>query len=212
MNVGDMPLLLGAGGRSSRMGRAKHLLGFRGEPWILWQLRRFAAAGGWRVLVVLPGALDEASDLEWLGEAGLLGLRLKHVVQGAPDSPMSVSLRLAAQWAVVEGAGGAFWLPVDVPAPGAALWRDLAVAADTRGCEAAVPQDGGHPVWLGRYLLQRLADAPDKGLRLDELLREQDWNGVLARGAVADPCCRINLNTPEDWAEWLQAADGLLGE
>lgn len=205
MSTADIPLLLGAGGRSRRMGRPKHLLPYRGAPWILWQLRRFAASGGWRVLVVLPEALDESRDLEWLGEAGALGLRLKTLVQPDTAAPMSSSLRLAAQWAVLEGAGGAFWLPVDVPAPGPELWRDLAAAATTRGCEAAVPEGGGHPVWLGRYVLQRLADAPGEGQRLDLLLRELDFDGSLARGAADDPCCRVNLNTPEEWVAWTRA-------
>lgn len=210
MNVVDTPLLLCAGGRSSRMGSPKHMLIFQNEPWILWQLRRFAQAGGWRALVILPLGTDEDESRSWLGMAGLLGLSVKLCTQPNPEAPMSDSLRLAARWSVVEGLGGAFWLPVDVPAPAPLLWRDLLVDAGTRSCEAVSPKDGGHPVWLSRYTLQRLADAQDEGLRLDELLRELEWDGRLVRGRVDDPCCRLNLNTPELWSEWLECSAGLI--
>jgi len=192
------------------MGSPKHLLDFEGAPWILWQLRRFAEAGGWRVLALLPAGADEAESRPWLSRAGLMGLSVKFLLQPRPEAPMSDTLRLAARWCVVEGLGGAFWLPVDVPAPAPLLWRDLLADAGTRECEAAVPLDGGHPAWLSRYTLQRLADAPDEGLRLDELLRELEWDGRLMRGRVKDPCCRINLNTPDSWREWMLRSAELL--
>lgn len=203
MTVADMPLLLGAGGKSSRMGEPKHELAFRGQPWILWQLERFAQAGGWRVLVVLPAMEGAAVARPWLARAGMMGLSVKVLRQSRPDAPMSDSLRLAARWCVVEGVGGAFWLPIDVPAPAPLLWKDLLADAGTRQCEAAMPLGGGHPVWLGRYTLQRLADAPEEGRRLDELLHELDWDGRLGRGRVDDPCCRLNVNTPEEWRDWV---------
>lgn len=192
------------------MGSPKHLLEFNGEPWILWQLRRFADAGGWRVLVLLPVGTNEAESRIWLGQAGLMGLNVKVLPQPRPEAPMSDTLRLAARWSVVEGLGGAFWHPVDVPAPAPLLWRDLLANTGTRECEAALPLDGGHPAWLSRYTLQRLADAPDEGMRLDELLHELEWDGRLQRGRVNDPCCRLNLNTPENWREWTLRSAELL--
>lgn len=204
MTVADMPLLLAAGGKSSRMGQPKHELEFHGHPWILWQLERFALAGGWRALVVLPAEDGAAETRPWLSRAGLMGLSVKVLRQTRSEAPMSDSLRLAARWCVVEGVGGAFWLPIDVPAPAPLLWEDLLANAGTRQCEATVPMQGGHPVWLGRYTLQRLADAPGEGRRLDELLHELDGDGRLGRGRVDDPCCRLNVNTPEDWREWVR--------
>jgi CTP:molybdopterin cytidylyltransferase MocA len=209
MTVADMPLLLGAAGKSSRMGSPKHLLDFHGKPWVLWQLERFAAAGGWRVLILLPSHLPAEESRSWLARAGMMGLSVKVLRQPRLDAPMSDSLRLAARWGVVEGVGGAFWLPIDVPAPASLLWQDLVADSDTRVCEAVVPLDGGHPVWLGRYTLQRLADAPGEGRRLDELLRELEWDGRLARGRVEDPCCRLNVNTPEEWRDWVERSAGL---
>ncbi len=51
--IRDCLLILLAGGRSSRMGRPKGLLPFRGRPWILGQLLAFQKAGGRKVLLVL---------------------------------------------------------------------------------------------------------------------------------------------------------------
>ena len=51
--IKDFPLILLAGGRSSRMGTPKGLLDYQGHPWLVEQLRRFKAASGKRAIIVL---------------------------------------------------------------------------------------------------------------------------------------------------------------
>jgi len=51
--IEDFPLILLAGGRSSRMGIPKGLLDYHGHPWLLEQLRRFKAVSGKLAVVVL---------------------------------------------------------------------------------------------------------------------------------------------------------------
>lgn len=205
----ESPLLLGAGGRSSRMGRTKHLLDFRGAPWMRWQLERFRAAGGRRAIIILPGAPRDED------RAAMAGIDLEMVLleQADPAAPMSRSLRLAAQRACETGAVAAWWLPVDTPLPGSALLADLRDALQEQAsATAAVPAGGGHPVLLGRPVLEMLArDSTVDGARLDVLLNGLDAEGRLARRETTDPLCRLNLNTPEAWRDWQEQADDLLG-
>ena len=51
--IGDFPLILLAGGRSSRMGTPKGLLDYQGHPWLVEQLLRFKAASGRQAIIVL---------------------------------------------------------------------------------------------------------------------------------------------------------------
>lgn len=195
---GDIPpLLLGAGGRSSRMGRPKHSLLYHGATWLDWQLARFQAAGGRRVFVVLPGETPPPI-------VALPTLQVDWIFQPDPAAPMLASLGMAAAAVLAEGAAAAWWLPVDVPAPGPDLWRDLWARWRVDLHQAAVPAEGGHPVLLGLGLLERLAhEAPASGLRLDLLLRGLDPPAAILRGSVRDANCRLNLNTPAAWEDWL---------
>lgn len=198
------PLLLGAGGRSSRMGRAKHRLEFQGRPWILWQLSRFREAGGQSAVVVLPALEIQLDDLR----AGVEDLRVDWLVQPDSSAPMSASLRLAVGHLLESAAEAAWWLPVDVPAPGVACWLSQWEKLGKSRALAVLPAEGGHPVLLARDLLRRMAAVPaDEELRLDHLLRNLAESGQLERGAVADPCCRLNLNTPEAWSAWVREQD-----
>jgi len=198
VNGGLPPLLLGAGGRSSRMGRPKHALAYHGASWLDWQLTRFRAAGGTRVHVVLPDGTAPPAVVP-------PGLQVDWLFQPDPAAPMSASLGLAAAAVLAEGWAAAWWLPVDVPAPGPDLWRDLWVNWQADVHQAAVPAAGGHPVLLGQGLLEQLAHAaPESGLRLDQLLRGLDPPEVLLRGSVRDANCRLNLNTPAAWEDWLR--------
>ena len=204
-----MPLLLGAGGRSSRMGKTKHLLDFRGAPWLRWQLERFHAAGGRRAIIILPGAPRHEDHAAMAG----VDLEISLLEQPDPAAPMSRSLRLAARSACETGTVAAWWLPVDTPVPGSALWSGLRdTLRSWPAAWAAVPARGGHPVLLGRPLLDMLAaDTTGDGMRLDETLRRLEAEGRLVRGEQTDPLCCLNLNTPEAWRAWQEQAGDLLG-
>jgi len=194
------PLLLGAGGRSRRMGQAKHRLEVGGRSLLAWQLERFQAAGGTCAVVVLP-----EGDSPSMRETGIAGLELVWIAQPDPDTPMGDSLRRAALRVLDMEAPAAWWLPVDTPAPGPEGWLDQ-LAAMAPGIAAVTPAGGGHPVLLARPLLEMVAvSGPD--LRLDHLLAGQAARGRVAQVPARDSERRLNLNTPEDWRNWVRTVE-----
>jgi molybdopterin-guanine dinucleotide biosynthesis protein A len=68
--IGDYPLILLAGGRSSRMGTPKGLLDYHGHPWLVEQVKRFKAASGKQVIIVLGFHQDPYFEkIPWLVKA-----------------------------------------------------------------------------------------------------------------------------------------------
>lgn len=99
--IGDYPLILLAGGRSSRMGRPKGLLDYQGQPWLIEQLRRFKAAAGKRAIVVL-GFHQEPyfARIPWMekavdGTVRQLGLEISAVINPIPEYGQFSSLQSA---------------------------------------------------------------------------------------------------------------------
>ena len=99
--IENFPLILLAGGRSSRMGRPKGLLDYRGHPWLLEQLRRFKAVSG-KLAVVVLGYHHELyfEKIPWLKKAGhkpthQLGLKILAVVNPTPDYGQFSSIQCA---------------------------------------------------------------------------------------------------------------------
>lgn len=90
-SIQDFPLILLAGGKSSRMGTPKGLLDYRGNLWLLEQLRRFKAASGKRAIVVLGFHHEHYFEkIPWLRTAGngpahQLGLEVSIVVNPHPE-------------------------------------------------------------------------------------------------------------------------------
>ncbi|MBA4392008.1 MAG: hypothetical protein C0407_00480, partial [Desulfobacca sp.] len=66
----NFPLILLAGGKSSRMGTPKGLLDYQGNLWLFEQLSRFQAASGKRVVIVLGFHHDQYFEkIPWLRAA-----------------------------------------------------------------------------------------------------------------------------------------------
>ena len=99
--IEDFPLILLAGGRSSRMGTPKGLLNYHGHPWLIEQLRRFKAASGKRVIIVL--GFHQAPYFEqipWMVKAVTepvqeLGLEISATTNPAPEHGQFSSLQCA---------------------------------------------------------------------------------------------------------------------
>ncbi len=191
-----------AAGRSSRMGEPKGLVRVAGRPWLEVQLEALARAGLARVVVVL--GFDRDAYARALPD---LARRVTVELNPDPDRGPFSSL----QHGLGAVAGGAFVLPVDVPAASPPVWSALAHGLSGGGAsrgrgpeatprpayEAAVPTlegRGGHPVLLAPPLVRRLLAAPATS-RLDHELAASRVIHV----AVSDPRIRLNLNRPEDW-------------
>ncbi|HZU83780.1 MAG TPA: nucleotidyltransferase family protein [Polyangiaceae bacterium] len=180
-------LVLLAGGRSSRLGTPKGLVRVEGRPWIAHQLDA-ADRAGLRVIAVL--GFDHS---RYAAELPELASRAVVVVNPLPERGPFSSLQCGL---ALVGAGRAFVLPIDVPAPDAPVWRALRGAL-TEGFDAAVPVHdghGGHPVLLSARMVERLLRL-ESASRLDVELRAS----AVARVAVADARVLMNLNSPEEW-------------
>jgi CTP:molybdopterin cytidylyltransferase MocA len=102
-----------AAGRGRRMGGPKALMTVGGLPWWQTQESRLAAAGVQRLWVV-------SAEVERAMRSG--PAVAPPLVPADPDAPMFESVRAGVS-AAGAASGGAFILPVDVPAPGRSTWQ-----------------------------------------------------------------------------------------
>ncbi len=200
MDVKDCPLIILAGGKSSRMGEPKGLVLVQGRSWLELQLEAFARAGGSRAILVLGyDAAKYFEALPWLGDGSRFGIGLKVVVNEAPELGPFSSLRMGLDSLRSEAA---FALPVDVPCAEETVWKILCVSM-REGVQACMPVfegRGGHPVLLSSQFIDHLKKVdlrlPDARLDRQILLLQFDR---IVRVEVKDPMVCLNLNAPKDF-------------
>jgi molybdenum cofactor guanylyltransferase len=174
-----------AGGKSSRMGRDKALLPFRGGALAGHVAATVAAAAGSVVLIGDP------QKYAHLGYAVLPDRRPGAGPVGGIESALSYT---AADWNLV--------LACDMPAMPAEFLRGLMDAAERAGADALVPAGPtGRLEPLSavyhRRCRETLCRALDAGVRkVTDALAGLE----VARFAVDNAACFENLNTPEEWA------------
>ena len=129
--IEDFPLILLAGGQSSRMGTPKGLVDYQGQPWLLEQLSRFEAASGKEAVIVLGYHQERYFErIPWLRgaryEASVQsGLAVSVVVNKTPELGQFSSLQCAIPFLLEKDWSGAFILPVDVPGPHSEVYGRL---------------------------------------------------------------------------------------
>ena len=215
--IEDFPLILLAGGQSSRMGTPKGLVDYQGQPWLLEQLSRFEAASGKEAVIVLGFHQEQYFErIPWLrgarDEASVQsGLAVSVVVNKTPEFGQFSSLQRAIPFILEKGWSGAFVLPVDVPGPQREVYSRLG-AAFKKELDVVIPQyrsKGGHPVLLSRRFLGRLISLPvaDNEARLDKQIRALSPEQV-AKVRVRDPQVCLNINTLEEFRAFADRRDG----
>ncbi|HMN40282.1 MAG TPA: NTP transferase domain-containing protein [Phycisphaerales bacterium] len=174
-----------AAGRGVRAGGPKALHVVNGRPW--WEIQRERLE---RVGLPMVWVVSERV------RTGMGEKAPERVVIADEMAPMFASV-LAGVREVAQrgGANGVFVLPVDVPTPGAQVFRRLSACPS-----AAVPVHGGvhgHPVYISWNVVSQhvLPARPDD--RLDRLIESER-----AEVAVDHPAVAVNLNTPDDFRRW----------
>ena len=188
--MGEVVILIPAGGAARRMGgRDKLLEPVDGTP-VLARLAAAARATGCRVLVTLrPGDTARAAVLD--------GVELVGVADAAEG--MAASLR--AGIGMAGRAAGLMVLPGDMPELEADDLRAVlaAFAADPDRVIRAVDIDGqaGHPVVLPRRLFDSVA-----GLRGDQGARAAIAGEAVHSVPLPGHRATCDLDTPGAWADW----------
>jgi molybdopterin-guanine dinucleotide biosynthesis protein A len=174
-----------AGGKSSRMGRDKALLPFRGGAMVSHAAATVAAAAGSATLI---------GDPQKYGHLGYAVIPDRSPGEGPLGGIESALSYTAADWNVV--------LACDMPAISAEFLRGLLDAAARLNADALVPAGpSGRLEPLSavyhRRCLAALRSALGAGVRkVTDALAGLD----VARWTVDDAACFENLNTPAEWA------------
>ena len=181
-----------AGGASTRMGRAKALLPYRGTAlveYVAGAVRE--AAGG----VTLIGDPAQFSHL------GLPVLADEVPACGPAGGIYTALLRTVTDWNLI--------LACDMPAVSAAVLRELLEEAEgsAAGCIVAAGP-GGWPEPLCAVYHRRCLPVLERAIE-EKRLKMRDLVGEMGAHLVTLPPSAVaNVNTPAEWSEFVSSAPG----
>ncbi len=183
-----------AAGESSRMGRDKALLPWRGSTFLGGTID--ALAGATEMVIVVGGR--NAASLEPIVDAAAAFL----VINREPQRGQFSSLRVGLQEVLNRGRDAAIIALVDRPPAAAAtiaLLKERFLERAPEGIWAVVPRYGernGHPLVVGREMIHAILSAPPTATA-----REVEHAHVqhIEYVSVDDPLVVLNIDTPEDY-------------
>ncbi len=190
-----------AAGESSRMGRLKALLPWRGQSLLQHQVSALRGGGADRVVVVLGHRASELSPL-LEGVDGATWTLNPDYLQGKTTSIKSGLSALDSD-AVDE----ILLLNVDQPRSAADVARVLDVHRAS-GCAITVPEyrgKGGHPIALSASLLMELLAIDEETQGIKAVVRRHPDS--VHRFPLDSPEILLDLNTPEQYRAAVEAAD-----
>ena len=178
-----------AGGRSTRFGGEKAVAELRGQPLLVWAVRRLQRAC--RDVAVNARVGTETESL-----AMREGLEVLHDAPGDPDGPLA-GVKAGLAWAASRGARSLAVSPCDAPLLPEDLFVRLIEAAG-EGAAMAVTDEGRQPlcaVWP-------ISALPFLTEALKDGAHPPTWRTLEALGAVSvrfgPPGAFANINTRED--------------
>ena len=184
--------ILAAAGLSSRMGRPKPLLPWRGETLVESQIRALLEGGADEVVVVLGHRADEV-----LPRVKAAGARAVVNPRYRDGRASSIKAGLSA---ITESAAHILILGVDQPRTAAIIASvvESHLTADALITSPRVGGRGGHPLIFSARLLPELRRISERQQGLREVFERHraEINAV----HVDDPMARLDLNTPQAYA------------
>ncbi len=195
-----MNFILLAAGQGLRMGCNKAFMQFKGEPWVLTQLRQIADVG-FKNIILVTNPDTQVALKKLLAE---FEPKILLITNPNPEKGPFSSLQLAIAEAPENAS---FVCPIDVPLKSTSIeilrhaWLE-----QHDPLEAMIPSyqmRQGHPVVLSSDLQKDLLKiSPNKPeARLDFVLKALPGNKKKIL-ALRDPDITLNLNTPEDLAAY----------
>lgn len=187
----------------------KGLLSFSGRPWLSHQLDRYRQAGGKTAVVVLGFRADDyLAALPFLDVGRTVkadGLEITTLMNPLPQFGPFSTIQTGLSFLLRKDFSSFAFLALDRPAPEPPVWHRLAAILQDRKADMVYPvRNGrdGHPVMLSKNFAQSVvALSPETG-RMDKLRSTLPENACLAVEET-DVNVGFNLNTPEQWLEFL---------
>ncbi|PJJ06998.1 CTP:molybdopterin cytidylyltransferase MocA [Flavobacterium sp. 1] len=205
----DTVFILLAGGKSERMGTAKGLLPYHNSYWILEQIDRIATASLTEIYIGLGYNHEEyLNKIAWLTDAQLnfvlcKNVKVRVVTCQNPELGSFSTLQTVLQQ--IPKNKSVLINPIDVPILNTA---ELQTIIKTHN-QIVLPNfegKNGHPIKLHADFWNPLLllNPADKNSRLDLEIKKMNPSEI-TRIAVTDSSILKNLNTPNDWIEFLRA-------
>ena len=185
-----------AAGESSRMARDKALLPWRGDTFLGTAIASLHPHCD--LVIVVAGTNAEALKPTVFSRGAFL------VSNPHPERGQFSSLQLGVQEVLNRGRDSAIITLVDRPAAATATVGELRarfLEVCPSGIWAVVPEYNGthgHPIVLGREMIQAFLKAPVTSNARDV---EHSLQKVILYVPVSDPNVTMNIDTPEDYAQ-----------
>ena len=185
--------VLTAAGESTRMGRPKPLLPWRGLTLVEYQAASLMEGGASEVVVVLGHLYEQVAPY-------VRGPAVRYVVNSHYRQGRATSIRAGIR-AAAPGAEAILLLGVDQPRPPEIV---AAVIDAHRNAGAAITSPryegrGGHPVVFSASLRGELEAITDEGQGLRQVFR--DHRDEVNEVEFDDPVVRLDLNSAEDYEQ-----------
>ena len=201
-------LIILAGGKSSRMGSPKGLLGFKDKPWILEQISRFKDVVDAKVYIGL--GYDNNlyfNTIDWFKKAiydfyVFDGVAVKIVINPHPEKGSFSTLQAVLK--EVQSSKDVLVLPIDVPLLNAKELQGL-IAVENSVAIPTHKDKNGHPVKLASAFWNQLItlDYVSSEARLDMQLKKVSNHKIIYL-PVNDNHIHFNINTIHDWLNYLK--------
>ncbi len=180
-----------AAGESSRMGRDKALLPWRGQTFLSAAI---SSLQPWTELVLVVAGKNAPALVERVDAAGAF-----LVVNPAPERGQFTSLQLGLQEVLNRGRDAAMVTLVDRPPVAGETIRALRNAFLASPAWAVVPEYAGrhgHPIVIGREMIEIFLKAPATVTAREVEHEHKDHIQYLP---IDDPAVIMNVDTPEEY-------------